>query len=153
MISGTEQYYYDIIINILLLSFFLLIFVIFFCCFCFRKNEIQLFMEYFPLNLETLIKHHREKLKKFLEPQQVLFLALEVAKGKQTSNSSAIAIFTLILCTGLHYLHSLQPPIMHRFALSLTHSHKHTHCAHKLQNRYSFFFNNCCTTHEEKATH
>lgn len=39
-------------------------------------------MEYFPLNLETLVRHHREKLKKFLEPQQILFLALEVAKGK-----------------------------------------------------------------------
>jgi hypothetical protein len=58
-------------------------------------RTIHIFMEYFPISLSGLIKHQREKVKKRMSAQHIKFYALEVAKG-------------------IHYLHSLQPPILHR---------------------------------------
>ena len=53
-------------------------------------------MEYFPLSLSSVIKHQREQTKKPLSPAAVRTYALEVAKG-------------------MHYMHSLAPPILHRY--------------------------------------
>lgn len=59
------------------------------------RRVIHLFMEYFPLSLSSVIKHQREQTKKPLSPAAVRTYALEVAKG-------------------MHYMHSLAPPILHR---------------------------------------
>jgi serine/threonine protein kinase len=61
-----------------------------------RAQVIHLFMEYFPLSLSSVIKHQREQTKKPLSPAAVRTYALEVAKG-------------------MHYMHSLAPPILHRY--------------------------------------
>ncbi len=57
-------------------------------------------MEYFPLSLSSVIKHQREQTKKPLSPAAVRTYALEVAKG-------------------MHYMHSLAPPILHRYQKNL----------------------------------
>lgn len=57
-----------------------------------RKDQLHIFMEYFPLNLGSMIKTHRDNSTNF-EVSEVLRYALDVAKG-------------------MNYLHKL--PVIHR---------------------------------------
>ncbi|KAL6079576.1 copper transport protein ctr1, variant 2 [Balamuthia mandrillaris] len=59
------------------------------------QRKIHLFMEYVPLSMASIIKHQRDKVKKPFVPAIIRTYALEVAKG-------------------MHYLHSLRSPILHR---------------------------------------